>query len=46
MRRQNSCLLTYRSLLAKNSRPIQEKLKVKKRENLPEFEDDHAAAVT
>jgi serine/threonine protein kinase len=28
-RRQNSCLLTYRSLLTNNSRPIQEKLKVK-----------------
>jgi hypothetical protein len=46
MRRQNSCLLTYRSLLTNNSRPIEEKLKIRNRESLPGFEDDHAAVVT
>jgi hypothetical protein len=42
----DSCLLTYRSLLTNNFRPIQEKLTVKKRESLPGLEDDHATEVT
>jgi hypothetical protein len=42
----DSCLLTYRSLLPNNSRPIEETLKVKKRESLPGLEDDYAARVT
>jgi hypothetical protein len=46
MRRQDSCLLTYRSLLTNHSMPIEETLKVKNRESLPGFEDDHAAVVT
>jgi hypothetical protein len=41
-----SCLLTYRSLLTNNSKPTEEKLKVKNRERLPGFEDDHALRVT
>jgi hypothetical protein len=44
--RQNSCLLTYRSLLTNNSKPTQEKIKLKNRESLPGLEDDHAARVT